>query len=171
MSSTDRIEKTVVLNASVERVWQAISDAREFGTWFGVKLDGQFAPHARVTGRIAPTQVDPEVAKLQQPYVGLACEFHIERMEAMRLLSFRWHPGAVDPKADYSREPMTLVEFRLESARQGTLLTITESGFEGIPLERRAKVFAGNEAGWTHQLRLIEKYLRLGDAAGSRVTA
>jgi uncharacterized protein YndB with AHSA1/START domain len=164
MSSTDRIEKRVVLNAPLERVWRAISDARAFGTWFGVQFDGAFAPHTRLTGRIAPTQVDPEVAELQQPYAGIACEFHIERIEPMRLLSFRWHPGAVDPKVDYSREPTTLVEFRLEPAAEGTRLTIIESGFDGISLERRAKVFAGNEAGWTHQLRLIAKYLRQADA-------
>lgn len=160
MSSTDRIEKRVVLSAPLERVWRAISDARAFGAWFGVQFDGPFAPHTRLTGRIAPTQVDPEVAKLQEPYAGIACEFHIERIEPMSRLSFRWHPGAVDPKIDYSREPMTLVEFRLEHTPQGTLLTITESGFDAIPLERRAKAFAGNEAGWTHQLVLIEKYLR-----------
>lgn len=171
MSSTDRIEKKVVLNAPLERVWRAISDAREFGAWFGVKFEGAFAPQTRLTGRIAPTQVDPEVAKLQQPYSGMPFEFHIERLEPMSLLSFRWHPGAVDPKVDYSREPMTLVEFRLQPAPQGTLLTITESGFDSIPLERRAKVFAGNEAGWTHQLSLIEKYLRRGEAAPAGASA
>lgn len=89
----------------------------------------------------------------------------------MSSTSFRWHPGAVDPKVDYSREPMTLVEFRLESAAQGTLLTITESGFDGIPLERRAKVFAGNEAGWTHQLGLIQRHLRQGAAASASASA
>jgi uncharacterized protein YndB with AHSA1/START domain len=165
MSSTDRIEKRVVLQAPLERVWRAISDAGAFGSWFGMKFDGPFVPHTRLTGRIAPTQVDPEVAKLQQPYAGIAFALHIERIEPMSLLSFRWHPGAIDPNVDYSQEPMTLVEFRLEAAAEGTRLTITESGFDGIPLARRARVFAGNEAGWTYQLSLIEKYLRQGDAA------
>lgn len=157
----DRIEKRIVLRAPRERVWRAISEARQFGSWFGVELDGEFAAHTRLTGRIAPTKVDPGVAKLQQPYIGFPFEFHIERIEPMSLFSFRWHPSAVDRNADYSAEPMTLVEFRLEDVAQGTLLTITESGFDRIPLERRAKAFTSNEGGWTHQLKLIEKYLVL----------
>lgn len=155
----DRIEKQIVLRVPRERVWRAIAEAEQFGTWFGVELEGEFAAGTRITGRIAPTQVDPEVAKLQQPYVGFPFEFHIERIEPMSLFSFRWHPNAVDRGVDYSAEPMTLVEFRLEEVPQGTLLIITESGFSRIPLERRAKAFAGNEGGWTHQLKLIEKYL------------
>lgn len=155
----DRIEKRIVLRAPRERVWRAISEAKQFGSWFGVEFAGEFAAGTRLTGRIAPTKVDAEVAKLQQPYVGFPFEFHIERIEPMSLFSFHWHPGAVDRNADYSSEPMTLVEFRLEEALQGTLLTITESGFDRIPLERRAKAFTSNDGGWTHQLKLIEKYL------------
>lgn len=155
----DRIEKRIVLRAPRERVWHAISEARQFGSWFGVALDGEFAAGTCLTGRIAPTKVDPEVAKLQQPYIGFPFEFHIERIEPMSLFSFRWHPSAVDRNADYSAEPMTLVAFRLQDAAEGTLLTITESGFERIPLQRRAKAFTSNEGGWTHQLKLIQKYL------------
>ena len=155
----DRIKKQVVLRVPRERVWRAISEAKRFGSWFGVELDGEFTAGTLLSGRIAPTKVDPEVAKLQQPYVGFPFEFHIERMEPMNLFSFRWHPSAADRNVDYSVEPMTLVEFRLEDVAQGTLLTITESGFDRIPLERRAKAFTSNEAGWTHQLQLIEKYL------------
>lgn len=155
----DRIEKQVVLHVPRERLWRAISEAKRFGSWFGVELDGEFTAGTRLTGRIAPTTVDPEVARLQQPYVGLPFEFHIERMEPMSLFSFRWHPSAADRNVDYSAEPMTLVEFRLEEVAQGTLLTISESGFSRIPLERRAKAFTSNDGGWTHQLQLIEKYL------------
>ncbi|MCG5077613.1 SRPBCC family protein [Paraburkholderia tagetis] len=158
-SDLDRIEKRIVLRAPRERVWRAISEAKQFGIWFGVAFDGKFAAGARITGCIAPTQVDPEVAKLQQPYVGFPFDFHIERIEPMSLFSFRWHPNAVDRNADYSREPMTLVEFRLQDADEGTLLTITESGFHSIPLERRAQAFTNNDGGWTHQSRLIEQYL------------
>jgi len=155
----DHIEKQIVLRAPRERVWRAISEAKQFGTWFGVVFDGEFVAGTRLTGRIAPTQVDPEVAKLQLPYIGLPCEFHIERIEPMNLFSFRWHPSATDRNADYSAEPMTLVEFRLQDVEQGTLLSIRESGFDSIPLERRASAFASNEGGWAHQLRLVEKYL------------
>ena len=155
----DRIEKRMVLRAPRERVWRAISEAKQFGSWFGVELDSEFTAGTRVTGRIVPTKVDPEVAKMQQPYVGFPFEFHIERIEPMKVFSFRWHPSAGDRSVDYSAEPMTLVEFHLEDAAGGTLLTITESGFDRIPLERRAKAFTSNEGGWTHQLNLIEKYL------------
>jgi uncharacterized protein YndB with AHSA1/START domain len=156
---SDRLEKCLLLRASRERVWRAISEAQQFGSWFGVDLDGEFTAGARLTGRIAPTKVDPEVAQLQQPYAGFPFEFHIERIEPMSLFSFRWHPHAIDRDTDYSAEPTTLVEFRLQDAAQGTLLTITESGFSAIPLERRARAFTSNEGGWTHQLRLIGKYL------------
>src|SRR5262249_30682978 len=114
---------------------------------------------ARVTGRIAPTKVDAAVAKSQEPYAGVAFECTIERIEPMRLFSFRWHPFAADPNVDYSREPSTLVAFQLEEVSGGTKLTITESGFDRIPIERRAKAFASNEQGWTAQSQLIAKYL------------
>src|SRR5882757_188402 len=157
--STDRIEKRILLHAPLERVWEAISDAKQFGSWFGVDLDGPFTAGSRITGRIAPTKVDPEVAKAQAAVAGLAVEWTIERIEPMRLLSFRWHPFAIDPSIDYSGEPTTLVVFELEEVAGGTQLTITESGFDRIPLERRAKAFTSNEQGWMAQTKLIEKYL------------
>jgi uncharacterized protein YndB with AHSA1/START domain len=158
-ASTDRIEKTVLLRAPLARVWRAISDAREFGSWFGVDFDGAFFAGAQVTGRITPTTVDVEVAKSQEPYKGRAFDFRIERVEPMRLLSFRWHPFAVDEGVDYSSEPTTLVVFELKESPDGTILTITESGFDGIPLARRAKAFAANDQGWAAQATLIAKYL------------
>jgi len=161
---SDRIEKKITLRAPVERVWRAISDAQAFGTWFGVEFDGPFVAGARMKGRIVPTKVDPEVAKLQEPHTGKSFEFTIDRIEPERLFSFRWHPFAIDPAVDYSKEPATLVVFELRAAEGGTLLTVTESGFDRIPLERRAKAFAANEGGWEHQTRLIEKYL-LGHAS------
>lgn len=155
MSNTpDRIEKTTILRAPRGRVWRAISDSREFGTWFGVELDGPFVAGGRVTGRIVPTRVDAEIAKAQEPYTGTPFECTVERVEPMRLLSFRWQPGV-----DLADEPPTLVTFELEDADGGTKLTITESGFDRISLERRAKAFKENEGGWTAQLMLIEKYL------------
>lgn len=156
---TDRIEKKIVLRAPRERVWHAISDAKQFGSWFGVELDGAFVSGLRLTGRIVPTTVDPEVAKLQEPHRGKAFQILVDRIEPMRLFSFRWHPAAVDPATDYSQEPMTLVTFELEEASGGTLLTITESGFDQIPLARRVRAFTSNDDGWTHQTKLLEKYL------------
>jgi len=158
-STTDRIEKQILLRASHERVWSAISDARQFGSWFGMRLDGPFVAGARLTGHIVPTTVDAEVAKAQEPYSGTAFEVLVERLEPMRLFSFRWHPYAVERGTDYSNEPTTLVEFVLEPKSEGTLLTITESGFDRLPLERRAEAFKSNEGGWEAQTRLIEKYL------------
>jgi len=158
-TATDRIEKQILLKAPRERVWRAISDSKEFGTWFGVEFEGAFSPGARITGRIVPTKVDPAVAKMQEPYSGRAFDFTVDRIEPMRLFSFRWHPFAIDPKVDYSSEPTTLVVFELDEVAAGTQLTITETGFDRIPLERRAKAFAANEGGWTKQLELVTKYV------------
>lgn len=160
-TNTDRIEKKVLLRAPRERVWRAISDSKQFGSWFGVKFDAPFAPGARMIGKIVPTTVDAEVAKRQKSYEGTAFEFAVDRVEPMRYFSFRWHPFAMDSGADYSKEPSTLVAFELEEVSDGIMLTITESGFNQIPLERRAKAFAANEEGWTAQAKLIEKYLAL----------
>ncbi len=157
---SDRIEKRVVLRAPIERVWRAISDSNELGRWFGVDFAGEpFAAGKRMKGRIVPTTVDPEIAKMQEPHVGVAFDFTIERIDPRRLFSFRWHPFAVEKGVDYSNEPTTLVTFELEEVPGGTQLTITESGFDRIPLERRAKAFAANEGGWTAQAQLIEKYV------------
>jgi uncharacterized protein YndB with AHSA1/START domain len=157
--STDRIEKRVLLRAPRERVWGAIGDAVEFGSWFGARFDGPFTAGARLAGRITPTTVDPEVAASQAPYDGTPFEIEVETVEPPRRLAFRWHPYGVDGKADVASEPTTLVEFELEEAPEGTLLTIRESGFDSIPLERRAQAFESNEQGWEAQATLIGKYL------------
>ena len=160
-TSTDRIEKSVLLRAPVERVWRAISDSKQFGRWFGVEFDAPFVAGKSIVGKMVPTTVYAEVAKRQEPYRGFRFEFAVDRVEPMRLFSFRWHPFAMDSNVDYSKEPSTLVAFTLEEAADGTKLTVTESGFDQIPLERRAKAFAANEGGWTAQMKLIEKYLAL----------
>lgn len=157
--TTDRIEKRIVLRAPRERVWSAISDARRFGTWFGVEFEGDFVAGQRLKGKIAPTKVDAEIAKMQEPYAGTAFHVFVERIEPMRVFAFRWHPYAIEPGKDYTKEPTTLVTFELEEAPGGTSLTITESGFDEIPLERRAEAFTSNDQGWTEQTRLIQKYL------------
>ncbi len=156
---TDRIVKQAVLNAPLERVWRAISDPKQFGTWFGAEFDGAFAPGARLTGRIVPTRMDAEIAKMQAPYAGTPFEVSIEKVEPMRLFSLRWHPNAVEPGADYSKEPTTLVVFELEEVEGGTRLTLTESGYDQIPLDRRAEAFESNEQGWEMQMKLIANYL------------
>ena len=112
-------------------------------------------------GVISPSKVNPEVAKAQKSHEGVAFDVTIEKMEPERLFSFRWHPGAVEPGMDYSGEPTTLVEFRLEETAEGVQLTVTESGFERIPLARRAKAFSANEGGWTIMVKVIEEYLAI----------
>ena len=146
--NTDRIEKKIVLRAPRSRVWRAIANAEEFGSWFGVKFASPFTPGERIEGRITI----PE-------YKDLPFEITVERIEPERLLSFRWHPYAIDPKVDYSREPTTLVEFHLEEVPGGTQLTVVESGFDRIPLARRAEAFRMNENGWSQQIKNIERYL------------
>lgn len=146
--STDRIEKTVVLRAPRSRVWRAIAEPEEFGTWFGAKLLGRFTPGARVQGPVT-----------YPGYEHLTMDITVERVDPERLLSFRWHPDAVEPGVDYSAEPTTLVEFHLEEVAGGTRLTVIESGFDRIPLARRAKAFKDNEAGWAEQIKRIERHV------------
>lgn len=157
-SASDRIEKQVLLRAPLERVWRALSRSSEFGTWFGMQLDGDFLPHTTVTGHMVPTQVDPDVAAQQQPFTGLPVELFIERVEPMSLLSFRWHPYPPED-GDTSTLPTTLVTFELSATEGGTLLKLSESGFDQIPIERRARAFTDNEGGWEIQTQLIGKYL------------
>lgn len=158
----DRIEKHVLLRAPRARVWKAIADSREFGKWFGVKFDGPFKAGAPLRGIIVPTSVDAEVAKMQEPYAGTPFEITVERIEPERLFSFRWHPFAIEPGTDYSKEPTTLIEFALEETADGVMLRLTESGFDRIPLERRLKAFTANEQGWTKQMELVQQYLAHG---------
>ena len=160
-TSTDRIEKSVVLRAPRERVWRAISDSKQFGSWFGVQFDGPFVAGESIVGKMVTTSVDAEVAKRQEAYKGHRFEFVVDRVEPMRLFSFRWHPFAMDSKVDYSNETPTLVAFVLEEVQDGTRLTVTESGFDQIPIERRAKAFAANDGGWAAQMKLVEKYLAM----------
>ena len=148
MTSTDRIEKKTLLRAPRPRVWRALTDAGEFGTWFRVALDSDFVAGKQVTGRIT-----------YPGYEHLKFEVTVERMDAERLFSFRWHPYAVDPKADYSKEPTTLVEFRLEDAPDGTLLTVVESGFDALPAGRRDEAFRMNEGGWAAQMENVQRHV------------
>lgn len=145
---TDRIEKRVVLHAPRSRVWRALTDAKEFSSWFGVRLEAPFAEGATVRGRIT-----------YPGYEHLTMEVLVERIEPERYFAYRWHPYAIDSTVDYSREPTTLVEFRLDETSEGTVLVIVESGFDRIPLERRAEAFRMNESGWTEQARNIERHV------------
>jgi uncharacterized protein YndB with AHSA1/START domain len=158
-AETDRIQRKILLRAPRQRAWRALTDSREFGTWFGMRIAGPFTPGATVQATIAPTAVDPEVGNLQKPFEGLPFDLIIERIEPERLFSFRWHPNAIERGVDYSAEPTTLVVFELEEVADGVLLTVTESGFDRIPLARRAQAFTANEQGWGLVVKLIEKYL------------
>lgn len=160
-TATDRIEKTAVYKAPLARVWAAISEAEQFGRWFGMALEGPFVAGQRVRGRIVPTTVDPDVARMQEPHAGTPFVLFVERIEPMHLLAFRWHHGSPgeDGGGGQDEAPTTLVEFRLEAVTDGTRVTIVESGFDAIPLERRAQAMADNSDGWAHQLRLIGLYL------------
>jgi uncharacterized protein YndB with AHSA1/START domain len=158
--NTDRIEKKILLRAPRERVWRALSNSTEFGSWFGMKFDGPFAPGARLKAEIVPTTVDAEVARAQQAHAGIPFDIMIECIEPERLFTFRWHPHAIERGVDYSAEPTTLVAFELEEVAEGIMLTVTESGFDRIPLERRAKAFAANDGGWGIMVNVLEKYVR-----------
>src|SRR5215831_8163408 len=156
---TDRIEKQVLLRAPRQRVWNALTDVREFEKWFGVRFDRPFAPGARLRGVIVGTAVDAEVARAQRQHAAVPFEITVDRIEPERLFSFRWHPAAVDQHVDYSKEPTTLVEFALKDAPGGVVLTVSESGFDSIPVERRSRAFTSNNEGRSIIVTLIERYL------------
>jgi uncharacterized protein YndB with AHSA1/START domain len=145
-SSTDRIQKTMILQAPRSKVWRALTDSRQFGEWFRARIDGPFTAGTRAQGAIT-----------YPGYEHLKFEVDVEQMEPERLFSWRWQPGG-DPGVDPA-EPTTLVVFELEEVPEGTRLTVTESGFERIPIERRAKAFRQNEAGWTGQFESLGKYV------------
>jgi uncharacterized protein YndB with AHSA1/START domain len=148
MSSTDRIEKRIVLRASRSRAWRAISTAKEFGAWFRVNLDGEFAEAATVRGRIT-----------SPGYEHVTIEMLIVRIEPERYFAYRWHPNPMDPAVDYSAEPTTLVEFTLEETTEGTIVTIVESGFDQLPPDRQAEAFRMNERGWAGEIKNLERYV------------
>jgi uncharacterized protein YndB with AHSA1/START domain len=158
----DRIEKKVLLRAPRARVWRALTDSTEFGRWFGVKFEAPFRPGAHMRGVIVGTAIDAEVAKAQRAYADVPFEITIDRIEPERLFSFRWHPYAVERDVDYSTEPTTLIAFELEDGADGVLLTVSESGFDRIPLARRAKAFAANEQGWSIMVTLFERHVADG---------
>jgi uncharacterized protein YndB with AHSA1/START domain len=144
----NRVEKRFELKAPVARVWRALTDYREFGEWFRVKLDGPF-----VAGKISRGHIT------HPGYEHVKWEAVVQKMEAERLFSFTWHPYAIDPKIDYSKETPTLVEFRLEKTATGTLLVVTESGFDKIPSGRRDEALRMNDGGWAAQMKNIESYV------------
>jgi len=148
MTVTDRIEKQILLRAPRARVWRALTDASEFGTWFRVALDGEFTVGTRVTGRVT-----------YPGYEHLRFQVFVERMEAESRFSFRWHPHAVEPEEDDSSEPTTLVEFRIEETAGGTLLTVVESGFDQLPADLRDEALRRNSEGWEIQMQNIRDHV------------
>lgn len=156
--STDQIEKSIVLHAPLDRVWDAIADASKFGTWFGASFDGPFEAGRSVRATIVPTTMDAEVGAAQQKYAGVEFAVRVETVDAPHRLAFRWNPSS-DASPELDAGPTTLVTFELEAVEGGTRLRITESGFDGIPLAERAAVFANNARGWDEQGRCIAAFL------------
>lgn len=147
-TSTDRIEREIVIKAPVKRVWHAITDSTEFGEWFRVKLTRPFVAGERIKGPV-----------LHKGYEHITWDVTIEQMVPEKRFSWRWRPHAIDPNKDYSKEPTTLVVFELSEVPGGTLLKVTESGFDRVPIERRETAYRGNSEGWTIQVGNIERYV------------
>src|SRR5262245_26257226 len=122
-SSTDSVKRTILIQAARSRVWRALTEAAEFGTWFGVKVEGQFRPGAHLRGAVT-----------HPGYEHVMWDIIVERMEPERVFSWRWHPYSVEKGVDYSHEPRTLVVFELDEVGEGTRLTVVESGFDQVPL-------------------------------------
>ena len=146
---TDRIERQIVINAPRAKVWRAIADKTQFGTWFRV----QFPPGAFAAGEIVRGNIT------HPGYEHVVMEIEVADVTPEETLSFRWHPYAIDPGVDYSTEPPTLVTFRLEDADGGTRLSVTESGFDATPAHRRDEAFRMNDHGWSQQLHNIERHV------------
>jgi uncharacterized protein YndB with AHSA1/START domain len=144
----NRIEKRIELTAPISRVWKALTDYRQFGEWFRVKVDGPFVPGQVSTGHIT-----------YPGYEHVKWEAKIQDMQPEHLFSYTWHPYAVDSNTDYSNETPTLVEFRLTETTNGTLLVVTESGFDKIPSGRRDEAFRKNDGGWAQQVKNIQTYV------------
>ena len=144
----NQIEKRIEIAAPVSRVWQALTDSRQFGEWFRVKMDGPFVAGQPLSGQIT-----------HPGYEHLRMEIMVKAIEPEKFFSYTWHPYAIDPKVDYTKEEPTLVEFRPEPIAGGTLLTVTESGFDKIPSARRAEAFKSNDGGWGQQMKNIEAYV------------
>jgi uncharacterized protein YndB with AHSA1/START domain len=156
--SSDRIEKQAVLHAPLDRVWRAVSDSAQFGTWFGMSIDGPFVAGTTVTGVIVATAVDDQVAEQQRPHVGTSTTLQIVAVDPPRRLAFRWNAL---PGPEYAALT-TLVEFTLTETDDGVILDIVESGFDALPQELRTSAWEGNGEGWSSQLELVRKYLALG---------
>src|SRR3954469_19138086 len=144
---SDRIEKTIELNAPVSRVWRALTDYKEFAAWFRAKLEGPFVAGKVTRGRVT-----------SPGYEDLVWEATVQKVEPERLFSFTWHPYAVDASKDYSAESPTLVEFTLEPTATGTILRVVESGFDKLPAGRRDEAFRMNEGGWAIQVTNIAEH-------------
>ena len=145
---SNRIEKTILLNAPLEKVWRALTDYKEFGQWFRVKIDGPFVPGQVSTGHMT-----------YPGYEHVKWNAQIQQIDAFRYFSYTWHPYALDPKVDYSHETPTLVEFKLEAVEKGTRLTVIESGFDKLPPERFAAAFPKHEGGWEEQMENIQAHV------------
>lgn len=156
---TDRIERSILINAPQSRVWRAITTPREFREWFGLAPDGEFTPGTRLRATMVGTSVDPDVAKAQAPHLNRSFEMVIEAVEPERRFAYRWHPGSADPNFDHSGEPMTLVEFILETVAEGTRVTVIESGFDALPPARRTEAFEGNQEGWGIMIGVLRKHV------------
>ena len=143
-----QIEKKIEIAAPLPRVWQALTDARQFGQWFRVNMDGPFVPGQSVGGQLT-----------HPGYEHVRMEIVVQAIEPQSYFSYTWHPYAVDPAVDYSQETPTLVEFRLQATPGGTSLVVTESGFDKIPPARYADAFRMNGNGWAQQLKNIESYV------------
>ena len=156
MMNTDRIEREILLRAPRSRVWRALTEGQEFGSWFGVRLGaGDFQPGARVSGPLTYKGLDHVTMK-----------FTVEQVEPESFFSYRWHPYAVDPDYDYEQEPTTLVEFRLDEVDGGTRLRVVESGFDLIPEARKAKALEMNSNGWAIQMENIERHVSAVESRG-----
>ena len=99
------IEKRIALKAPISRVWRALTDYREFGEWFRVKLDGPFVP-----GQVSRGQIT------YPGYEHVKWEAVVQKMDHERLFSFTWPHLKSLEKVD---SPQTTQKSRPRSSNSG----------------------------------------------------
>ena len=148
VADLSRIDRTIEIKATPERVWRALTSGAELSAWFQVTIEGEIAPGSEVW----MTSAHPQ-------HGGQRFRVRFVEMTPPRRFVWQWHPGAVDPNVDYSREPRTTVTFTLEPSGDGTRLSVAETGFDEISLARRAKVHSDNSQGWTQVLEWLRRHV------------
>jgi uncharacterized protein YndB with AHSA1/START domain len=142
MERTDEILREIVLPASIERVWDAVTDPREVSKWFGDITEIDLRPGG--------------TAKFGWSEYGDAFEAVVVEVDKPHKFSYRW---VFQPNTPYDESTARLVEMTLETVESGTRLTLAESGFLQLSGDEYQKAIDANSGGWESELADLVAYL------------